>query len=140
MAASTETLERQLANDLQTLGDMAEDESFYTELYQALAGVSWQRDGGHVALSWKRAEELVNAARARRDQAPLELAQTGSEGEVSRRVGDALAATGWSHRPLDTGRHDDAHVEARPEPNRGGAGEAPEWERQAHAAAERNRT
>jgi hypothetical protein len=138
MAVTSETLERELANDLQVLGDMAQDESFYSELYRALAGVSWHRGGAHVSLSWKRAEELVNAARARQDREPLDLAQTGGEGEVSERVKDALATTGWSPKPLDTGTHDDAHAEARPEAKRG-ASEAPEWERQAHAEAEENR-
>jgi hypothetical protein len=137
MAVSTDTLERQLANDIQTLGDMvAADESFYEELYRALAGVAWHREGGHVALSWKRAEDLVN--QARHDREPLQLAQTGGEGEVSDRIADALRGAGWTPGELNTSRHDDAHVGARPEANRGET-EPPEWERQAHAEAERNR-
>src|SRR5438093_519463 len=60
--ASTQTLERELANDLQTLGDLIHDDSFYGELYKSLAGVTWSRgDDGHIALSWKRTEELLEA-------------------------------------------------------------------------------
>src|SRR3954464_15087478 len=110
MATSTEELERELANDLQTLGDLVHDDSFYPELYRGLAGVSWRREGGHIALSWKRAEEVVNRLRSEHGHDPLELAQAGGEGEVSDRVADALGGLGWTPKPLDTTRHHPAHL------------------------------
>jgi hypothetical protein len=125
MAVSPDTLERQLVNDIQTLGDMVQtDDSFDQELYRGLAGVQWHRkgDGGHVTLSFKRAEELVNEARARHHREPLTLAQTGGEGGVTDRVAYALRDLGWSARPLDTGTHDDSHVASRADPpERGGS-------------------
>src|SRR3954471_17782210 len=119
--AEHSALERELAHDLSVLGDMVADESFYPELYRGLAGVRWARDGGHITLSWKRAEEVVNALRAEHDRDPLELAQTGGEGEVSDRVADALGGTGWTAKPLDTSRHDGAHLDSRADaPPQGG--------------------
>jgi hypothetical protein len=139
MPMSTEELERHLLNDLQTLGDMAADESFHRELYQALAGTRWflDDDGGHVSLSWRRAEEAVNNLRAEHGREPLALAQTGGEGEVTDRVAGALEQLGWHARPAVAG-HDDAHVEAEPQRPHG-ATEPPEWRRQADEEAERNR-
>src|SRR4051812_27870260 len=114
LMATTEELERDLANDLQTLGDLVHDDSFYPELYRGLAGVNWTRaDEGHLSLSWKRAEELVNRVRAEHGHAPLELAQTGGEGEVSERVADALSGLGWTPKPLDTSHDDPGHVDSR---------------------------
>ena len=139
MAERTETLERQLVNDLQTLGDLVQDESWHGDLYKSLAGVSWFRAGGHVSLSWKRAEELVNEIRAKHDQPRLTLARTGGEGEVADRVADALAGLGWTPKPLDTSRHDEAHVEGSTDTQRRTGGAPPEWERQAHAEADRDR-
>src|SRR4051812_32269892 len=108
MAASTDTLERELANTIQTITELVpDDDSFHEELYRGLAGVSWYADdGGHVTLSWKRAEELVNAARERHGRGPLTLAQTGGESEITDRIARAFEGTGWSSRPRDTGRHD----------------------------------
>jgi hypothetical protein len=131
--------ERQLVNDVQTLGDMVADDSFYEDLYRSLAGTAWVRDGERVALSYKRAEELVNTVRAKHDRPALELAQTGGEGEVADRVADALGGLGWKPRPLNTGEHDASHVDSRPDAPPRGASEPPEWERQAHEEAERNR-
>jgi hypothetical protein len=114
MPMSTEELERRLLNDLQTLGDLVADESFYHELYRGLAGTRWFLDGqdaGHVAFSWKRAEEAVNTVRSEHGREPIALAQTGGEGQVTGRVADALEGLGWHARPAATG-HDDAHVEA----------------------------
>jgi hypothetical protein len=112
--ASTEELERDLANDLQTLGDLVHDDSFYPELYHALAGVSWSRAGdGHLSLSWKRAEEIVNRLRAEHGHPALELAQTGGEGKVSARVAGALSGLGWTPSPRDTHHHDAGHVDSR---------------------------
>src|SRR3954464_6242962 len=121
--AEHSALERELAHDLMVLGDMVADDSFYPELYRGLAGVRWARDGGHITLSWKRAEEVVNALRAQHDRDPLELAQTGGEGEVSDRVAEALGGTGGAAGPRDTSRHDDAHVDSPHDaPPRGGGG------------------
>src|SRR3954447_9901684 len=114
-------IERELVHDLGVLGDLVADDSFYTELYRGLAGVSWTRDGEHLSLSWKRAEEVVNALRAKHGHDPLELAQTGGEGEVSDRVADALGGTGWTAKPLDPSRHDGAHLDSRADaPPQGG--------------------
>src|SRR3954447_346139 len=139
MAEMTETLERQLAHDLQTLGDLIHDDSWNEDLYKSLAGVSWSRAGGHVSLSWKRAEEFVNEIRAKHGQSPLTLAQTGGEGEVVDRVADALSGLGWTPKPLDTSRHDDAHREGSTDTQRRTSGEPPAWERRAHAEADKNR-
>jgi hypothetical protein len=117
MAVSTDVLERELLNDLKTLHNMVQtDDSFDEELYRALAGVQWHRTGsggGHVTLSWKRAEKVINEQRAVHDRDPLTLAQTGGEGEVSPRVAGALEGQGWAPRPLDSAVHDDAHVNGR---------------------------
>ena len=139
MPMTTEELERRLLNDLQTLGDLVSDESFFHELYRALAGTRWFLDdgGGHVSLSWKRAEEAVNNLRAEHGGEPLALAQTGGESQVSDRIAGALEPLGWRPRPPVAG-HDDAHVDAEPERPRGAA-EPPEWRRQADEEAERNR-
>jgi hypothetical protein len=137
MAASA--IERQLVHDVQTLGDMVADDSFYSDLYRSLAGTAWVRGGERVALSYKRAEELVNGVREKQGKAPLQLAQTGGEGEVVERVADALGQLDWTPRPLRTGDHDAAHVASRPDAPPRGASEPPEWERQAHEEADRNR-
>jgi hypothetical protein len=140
MAFTPEELERRLLNDLTTLGDLVpDDDSFHEELYRGLAGPRWflDDDGGHVSLSWRRAEEVVNTLRAEHGRAALTLAQTGGEGEVSDRVAKALDGLGWHARPPVAG-HDDAHMDAEPERNQGG-GEPPEWRRQADAEAEAER-
>jgi hypothetical protein len=140
MPMSTEELERHLLNDLQTLGDLVTDESFHRELYRALAGPRWFLDGeegAHLTFSWKRAEEAVNTLRAEHGHAPLALAQTGGEGQVTGRVADALDPLGWHARPAANG-HDDHHVDAEPERPPAG-GEPPEWRREADAEAEANR-
>jgi hypothetical protein len=138
MPMSTEELERRLLNDLQTLGDLITDESFYPDLYRALAGTRWFLEGaGHVSFSWRRAEEAVNNLRAEHGHEPLALAQTGGEGEVSERVADSLGQLGWRARPATAG-HDDARVDAEPERPQG-ATEPPEWRRQADAEAEAER-
>src|SRR3954470_5566465 len=140
MAMTPEELERRLLNDLTTLGDMVpDDDSFHTELYRGLAGPRWflDDDGGHVSLSWRRAEEIVNTLRSEHGRAALTLAQTGGEGQVTDRVGDALNGLGWHARPPAAG-HDEAHREAEPErpPDQT---EPPEWRRRADAEAEANR-
>jgi hypothetical protein len=137
---STDTLERELINDLERLEERFADDEFSTDLYRALTNnVIRKQDGpdGHVSLSWSRAEEIVNGFREKNGRAALELAQTGGEGEVSDLVRDELGRRGWSFAPLNTSRHDDEH-EGRPESPPPRDGESPEWERQAHAEASAN--
>jgi hypothetical protein len=114
MTTTAEELERALRADLDRLGDRVVDEDFAGELYRALANRAWRRaaDGGdaHVVVSWKRAEELVNDLRAKHGAEPLELAQTGGEGELSDDVERELGRLRWTSRPLHTGRHDDQHL------------------------------
>jgi hypothetical protein len=107
-------LERTLLNDLQTLHDLVSgDDSFDRDLYRALTGTQWHREGGgHVSFSFKRAEEIVNEQRARKALDPLTLNQTGEEGTVSDRIADALRDQGWSPRPLDPDVHDDSHIDS----------------------------
>jgi hypothetical protein len=143
---TTETLERELVRDLHALEERFADDEFASELYRALTNRIWRKqDGpdGHVSLSWGRAEEIVNELRARVGAEPLELAQTGGEGEVSRVVGEELGRLGWSSTPLNTGRHDPEHA-AKPEsppPPEAGEERSPvddsrAWERQAHQEAD----
>jgi hypothetical protein len=146
MTDNAEALERQLVDDLAVLGDQLANDQLATDVYRALANTTWHREGGHVALSWSRAEAAVNELRAQHGRDPLELAQTGGEGEVSDVVADALAAGGWSARPLNTERHDPQHVaqpESAPPPDTGQRlspdPDATDWEREAHEEAERNR-
>jgi len=138
---TSDELERALVRDLEVFGDRFRDEQFSTELYRALTNTTWRKRGGpegHLALSWSRAERIVNALRERHDDEPLALAQTGGEGEVSNNVHNLLEPLGWSSRPLDTSRHDDAHV-SDPEDVPRQDDEPPEWERKAHTEADENR-
>jgi hypothetical protein len=101
-----------LQADMQRLEDRMRDEKFCTELYRALADNRWSKEGESVALSWKRAEELINAVRRGHDEDPLELAQTGGEGQVARTVREEFESLGWTIEPLDTGGHDPAHLDS----------------------------
>ncbi|MEY2534476.1 MAG: hypothetical protein QOF29_2386 [bacterium] len=119
------TLEARLLADLETLGERARDETFAAELYRALANNVWRCErvpGEHLSVSWQRAERLVNEWRRRHGEAPLELAQSGGEGEFDRTVAEELGRLGWTAAPLDTGRHDPEHVgqpESPPPPDQG---------------------
>ena len=147
MDASADTLERELVRDLAALDRRFADEEFSGDLYRALTNNTWRKRGGpegHVALSWNRAERVVNELRARQGQDPLRLAQTGSEGEVSDVVAEELERLGWTSRPLNTGRQDPRHVDqpGAPPPADQGERRAPAegpgaWERQAHEEANR---
>ena len=75
-----------LQTDMQRLEDRMRDEKFARELYRALANNTWTKDGESAALSWKRAEELINAVRRGLGATPLTLAETGGEGTVDRSV------------------------------------------------------
>jgi hypothetical protein len=146
--ADDDTLERELVGDLRGLGDRLRDEEFSGDLYRALSNRVWRRERGtegHLSLSWRRAEEVVNDLRELHRVAPLELAQTGGEGEVSPAVHEELGRLGWTSKPLDTGRHEPAHeagAASPPPPDHGerrrGEDSAAE-ERAAHEAAERER-
>jgi hypothetical protein len=147
--ADPEALERRLTGDLATLGDRWTDAELCSDLYRALAGsaVSSDDHAGHVPLSWKRAEELVNTLRERAGREPMPLAGSGGEGEVSPTLPDELRGLGWSTRPRDPSRHDEAHLGSAPQappPDHGerrapvDPGEA-DWEQRAHADAEAQR-
>jgi len=119
MSADTDRLEHDLVHDLQSLVDALADDSLAEELYRSLASTAWGRPGsgdGRVTVSWKRAEDIVNGLREQGGHPPLTLAQTGGEGEVGRRVAEALGARGWTRRPQDTRRHDAAHADSPPDP------------------------
>ena len=127
-----ETLERALLTDLRdvALHGFGDDE-FSGDVYRALTNTVWRKEGGpegHVSLSFKRAEEVVNELRAEQRQPPLTLAQTGGEGEVSPAVEEELSAAGWTHQPLNTNRNDETHLErpAMPPPADQGRRRAPD--------------
>jgi hypothetical protein len=101
-----------LQSDLQRLEHRLRDEKFARELYRALAGNRWEKDGEAVALSWKRAEEFVNALRKGHGQPPLQLFQTGGEGEVDSTVQGELEPLGWKFEPVDTSEPDPAHLDS----------------------------
>jgi len=139
----------ELRQDLATIEDrFANDNEFSRDLYRALTNNTWHKEGsgGHVALSWGKAEELVNELRARVALDTVELEQTGGEGEVAETVRTELEALGWRSRPLNPSRHDDQHVSQGEEPPSKGTGErhAPvtrsdEWAEIAHAEADFDR-
>jgi hypothetical protein len=146
----TTTLERLLLDDLDVEGERAADETFCTELYQALTRSVWRNDrdaDGQLSPSFARAEWLVNEWRARRGAEPLTLAQTGGEGEVSSAVEEELGRRGWTSSPLNTGREDPAHAgkdHDSPPPRDSGQRLAPgantrDWEREAHTEASEQR-
>jgi hypothetical protein len=105
-----------LQADLQRLEDRIRDEKFCFELYRALADNKWSKDGESVALSWKRAEELINAVRRGHGEEPLVLAHTGNEGDVDRTIREVFEPLGWRIEPLDTGGHDPAHLDSPEDP------------------------
>ena len=147
MATEALELERELARDLGTVEDRFADEEFASDVYRALTNNMWRKQGGpdgHVSVSWGRAEEIVNELRTRAGREPLELAQSGDEGTVSRAVESDLGRLGWTHTPLNTERHDPEHATRPESPPPKGAGEAQSpaedsgaWERQAHEEADR---
>ena len=144
--SDADIMERELVRDLATLGERFADEQFGADLYRALAGNALAKQDlrGHVSLSWRRAEEIVNSLRAEEGREPLALAQSGDEGAVADTVADELRRLGWHARPRDTTRHDDAHIGSAPSPPPAEQGErrAPvgpdetEWEQRAHEEAE----
>jgi hypothetical protein len=115
-----EELEQRLLEDLDRLAERLVDEKFCHELYRALTDRRWRppdaRGDEHVALSWKRAEELVNELRVRRGREPMVLAQTGGEGQLDPTVAEELDRLGWSSEPLETSAHDPAHLASHEDP------------------------
>ena len=105
-----------LQADMQRLEHRMRDEKFCRELYRALADNVWTKDGESVALSWKRAEELINAVRRGLDEPPLALAASGGEGVVDRTIREEFEPLGWQIEPLDTSRHDPAHLSSPEDP------------------------
>ncbi len=137
------TAEQTLERTLEDLAERTRDGAFATQLSRGLASRRWRGpDGAEVSVSWRRAEDLVNALRARVDADALELAQTGGEGELTDDVRDELGTRGWTSEALDTEEHQPGHVtspEDPPPPDQGerfAPGEPREaWER-AHEEAE----
>src|SRR3954471_8012926 len=136
-----------LVRSLEQLGDRVADERFARDLYRALAERRWihPEDGLSVAVSWKRAEEIVNLLRSRTGKGELTLAQTGGEGEVTERVREDIERLGWRTEPLDTSENQPDHVDDPESPPPLDAGERhapteppPQW-REAVEEAERHR-
>ena len=147
MEAGSEVLEQELRRDLEGAGWVADAKSA-GELYRALANNAWGREGlpGRLALSWARAEALVNDLLRRSGGEPATLAQTGGEGEISEDVRAELERLGWRARPLNTNEEDRAHLglPESPPPRDAGEREAPvddssAWANAAHAEAEEER-
>jgi hypothetical protein len=105
-----------LQADMQAVGDRMRDEKFCRELYRALADNKWTKEGETAALSWKRAEELINAVRRGLGEQPLTLAQTGGEGTVDRTIREEFEPRGWTIEPLDTSEHEDVHLPSPEDP------------------------
>ena len=144
----TEETEQGLERDLGELSDAVREDAFAGELYRGLANHRLvdpdDPERRQVALSWRRAEEVVNDLRRHAGEEPLTLAQTGGEGEASDTVADELRRLGWIPRPRDTSAHDDSHIASPPDPPPPGQGErqAPvgpdetDWQERAHAEAD----
>jgi hypothetical protein len=138
--------ERDLVRDLRGLPDRLADERFAEDLYRALASRRWhQSDDEAVSVSWQRAEEIVNDLREETGEDPLDLAQSGGEGELSSTVEEELTSLGWTSEPLDTSEQQPGHStepESPPPPDQGereAPTEPPESWREAREEAERHR-
>src|SRR3954447_17243096 len=137
-----------LVRSLEQLGDRVADERFARDLYRALTDRRWTReeDGASVAVSWKRAEEIVNLLRSRvGEEDDFTLAQTGGEGEGSEGIREEIERLGWRTEPLDTSENQPDHVDDPESPPPADAGERhapteppPQW-REAVEEAERHR-
>jgi hypothetical protein len=145
--ARPEETEQELERDLGELSDAVREDAFAGELYRGLANHRLVDPNDpqrrQVALSWRRAEEVVNRLRRQVGEEPLTLAQTGGESWLTERVEEALTNLGWSIRPLDTSSHDTSHVSAPNSPGPKGQGERdaptepPQAWREADAEADR---
>jgi hypothetical protein len=139
--SDTDSLERILAEDLGRLGERLGDDRLVHDLYQALAGTALSKasETGHVSLSWSRAAELLNSARAGQAIGTLDgLPQSGGEGEVSDRARGALDELGWRVKAESHDHADPSHTQNPSAPPPGGH-EEPEWKREGDAEAERER-
>lgn len=105
-----------IQTDMQRLEDRMRDEKFVRELYRALANNVWTKEGESAALSWRRAEELINAVRRGLGESSLVLAETGGEGTVDRSIREAFEPLGWRIEPLDTSRRHPAHLDSPEDP------------------------
>ncbi len=137
-----EELEAQLRADLHEIRERVADEKFARELYRALADRAWHRadayDVGHVVLSWKAAEELINELRAEVGRPPMVLAQTGGEGELDDDPERELGRLGWRSHPARTDQHDPGHLRSPEDPPRTPPDPEGRFAR-AHEEAERQR-
>jgi len=141
MTADADTLERELARDLGSVGAQLADDRLWQDLYKALANTRWHKPHtgqGHVTLSWKRAEDMVNGVAAEQGEEPMTLAQTGGEGEVAPRIAELLGPLGWSSTAANTSAHDPRHEDSPPDPPPAARepGEEPAWKREGDAAAD----
>jgi hypothetical protein len=137
--ATPEELEETLRGDLRGITDEIRRQDLWDELYRALTNRRWYRagvDGAHVALSWKRTEELINELRAEHGLPPVELAQTGGEGTLDETVARMLDRLGWTSQPEDTDQHDPDHLDS---PEDQPITPPQDTLRDAHEEAERNR-
>jgi hypothetical protein len=151
MATTTDPqrLELELVDDLTTLDERIVDADFSRELYRTLTNMRCSKRGwpGHISLSWRRVDEIINALREARGREPMALAQSGGEGQPCPHALKALEGLGWTCAPLDTSEHDDAHVDSPTDPPPPDTCERlapvdPEtarWEERAHEEAERER-
>lgn len=122
--STTRSAEPQLARALADMRDrIGGDASFAVELYRGLSNRVWHRgDDAEVSVSWRRAEELINAERDAAGRLRLDLVGTGDEGELADHVRDELGRRGWWSEPLDTGDHHEPHAtspESPPPPDQG---------------------
>jgi hypothetical protein len=130
-----------LLREVERLGDRVCEDWFAVELYRALAGRRWRSEDGAgvVAMSWRRAEQVVDDLREAHRAPTLSLAQRGGEGQLSEEVDRVLRAHGWVSEQMNPDRHDPTHTDAaRGLPPRPGAPPA-RWEQQAHRAAHQER-
>jgi hypothetical protein len=114
-----------LQTDMQQLDARMRDEKFAHELYRALTDNKWTKEGETVALSWRRAEELINAVRRGIGATPLELEASGGEGTVDRSIREAFEPLGWRIEPLDTSTNDPAHLSSPEDPPPASGGRRP---------------
>ena len=98
MPTSTRALEHLLESDLDQLFATLTDDWSSIELYRALSRTGWSKSRGHLSLTRSEAEALINRLRTRHGKRPLELSQSGGEGEVSERACELLLGIGWTRR------------------------------------------
>jgi hypothetical protein len=88
-------------NALEALApQVAAEDGFARELYAALCNMQWRlREGGElVSMSWRSAGATV-ARLTGRGECYLDYYCSGNEGIISKRIGEALGALGWTPVP-----------------------------------------